>query len=505
MTQKVYEGCDLGGGDFIEHDMTFEYVVENIDYDPTPGVTNGFSGFQLLFPGPVPELYNQQSPVIGGPWQQNAFSGNFPPFGAEWDASLPGVGIMPGETGAFSFCTFEREDVLVEAAGLGQGPAGWGHTWGLEFPEPIIDADGTVSAGDGVPVFVEVTVGDALTSWPTGRWNQGLDMFDTDGSASWTFGDDLHVEDPATHPGAIRDGFHDDLLDPIVLDLDGSLDLPPNKEPVSCDMETGTFCPAGLPGIVKFFDTDGNGFWDDGEDIVLDSNDDGFFGTVFNTQTFIFHGFQSVPGPLLNPLGIACNGEDHIICKKVKYSDDGDGIIEVGEKVDFLEVIQVHNSSGMPWTNVVVKDRWGAEIDVTAATPTHGTAALTTKGKSEKEFLEWVIGNLADGETASLVLRSVTDLNPAAHQEYTECSYHEFNSGAVLKFRNPDGKQRSYETGGIIASVLTEDALGDCDEDWSSDADELTGGTDPHNPDTDGDSVLDGLDPDPLDPAVPAL
>ena len=55
-------------------------------------------------------------------------------------------------------------------------------------------------------------------------------MFDNDGDGAWTFGvagDDLHVEDPATHPGAIREGTHDDGLDPLVLDYDGSLDQPP--------------------------------------------------------------------------------------------------------------------------------------------------------------------------------------------------------------------------------------------------------------------------------------
>ena len=190
---------------------------------------------------------------------------------------------------------------------------------------------------------------------------------------------------------------------------------------------------------------------------------------------------------------IACDSDAEIICKKVRIRDeDGDGIIEVGEPVDFFEVIEVQNPSPGDWTNTEVTDRWGAEIDVTSATPSKGTATLTTNGKSDKEFLGrsggknqipgWVIGTLGPGESATLELESNTDLNPAGHQEYSECSLHEFNSGAVLKFLNPAGKQRSFETGGIVVSVLTVDLLGDCDGDGFSDAAELDAGTDPHDP-----------------------
>jgi hypothetical protein len=460
VVEEVFEGCEgvdpAGVPFFIPHDMTFQYVVANQSYDPIPGITNGFSGFQILFPGPVPELYNQQSPAVGGLWQQNAFSGQFPPFGVEWDAPLPGLGIMPGEIGIFSYCTFERVDVVVEAP-----DAGWFHTWGLALPEPIIDADGSASRFDGVPGSVEVTIGDLLNTWPTGFWNQGLDMFDTDGSGNWTFGDDLHVEDPATHPGAIRDGTHDDFLDPLVLDLDDNLDTTPGNEPVSCDLETGTFCPPGFPWNLAFFDSlIPNGFWDDGEDIVLDLNGNLIFGEIANTQTFITNVPNSVPGELLFVLDLDACSSGHEVCKKVKYLDeDRDGVIEVGEPVQFLEVIQVHNPSPYAWWSITVEDRWGAEIDVTSAVPSQGTATLTTKGKSAKEFLEWDVGLVPPGGTANLVLMTETDLNPAGHQEYTEAGYYEYNSGAVLKFQvQPPGAmkphQMSFETGSVMLTVL---------------------------------------------------
>ncbi len=149
-----------------------------------------------------------------------------------------------------------------------------------QFNEPrdaIVDADGTLSRFSGDPTFRDVKDGDPLTTWPTAGGVEGIDLFDTDGSASWTFGDDIHVEDSRTHPGAIRNGVHDDGLDPNVLDWDNSLDSTPGAEPVSCDLEGGAFCTGTLLTDLKFFDANGDGKWNDGEDIVLDLNGDGFF------------------------------------------------------------------------------------------------------------------------------------------------------------------------------------------------------------------------------------
>lgn len=97
-------------------------------------------------------------------------------------------------------------------------------------------------------------------------------------------GDDLHVEGPK-YPTAVRGGTHDDFLDPIVLDLDGSLDGTPGSEPVHVDLEFGLPNPSGIPDsnctgpdpALKFYDGGLNGFWDDGEDIILDVNGNGVF------------------------------------------------------------------------------------------------------------------------------------------------------------------------------------------------------------------------------------
>lgn len=312
IVEEVFEGCVDFDGTFIPHDMTFQYVVANQSYDPVPGVTNGFSGFQIIFPQQVPELYNQMSPAVGGPWIQNSFSGQFPPFGVEWDVPQAiGNGILPGQIGTFSFCTFEREDLVVNSPPddpLGMGPNGWAHSW----------------------------IG---------------------------------------------------------------------------------------------------------------------FG-----QVNLFNAPISVPGELFSEPEIACEEDtgNHVICKKVKYVDeDGDGIIEVGEKVDFLVVFQVLNPSGGDWTETTVKDNFGAELGLVTQciASTAAGADVTLKGKTDKVQLKWNIGTLGPGESASLACKIQTDINPGGQQEYSSPGEYEFNSGAVLKFLNPDDKQRSFETGGISVVV----------------------------------------------------
>ncbi|GAB4264949.1 MAG: hypothetical protein Kow0092_16950 [Deferrisomatales bacterium] len=148
---------------------------------------------------------------------------------------------------------------------------------------------------------------------------------------------------------------------------------------------------------------------------------------------------------------------------------------------DDLYVEGSARSTATPWTDVTVKDRFGAEIGLAAWAPSQGAVEVTTKGRSEKVFLLWSVGDLDPGETASLVTDAFADRNPAGHQEYTTCGRYDLNSGAVVKFRMPTGKQRSFETGSLPLAVFTEDRLGDCD----------------------ADGVADGDDPAPFDPAVP--
>jgi hypothetical protein len=153
-----------------------------------------------------------------------------------------------------------------------------GDTEGPCTIDEIIDADGTLTAQSGDPGAREVMLGDALATFPDGDATEsGLDMFDQDNNQAWTQGvDDLHLEAPEFCPTGIRDGTHNLGLDCKVLDVNGDL---ADGEPVDCDLEvaasfSGMPCP---PPGVKYHDANGNGSYDNGEDIVLDMNDNGVF------------------------------------------------------------------------------------------------------------------------------------------------------------------------------------------------------------------------------------
>lgn len=159
------------------------------------------------------------------------------------------------------------------------GHLGHGDYKGPCVVDRIIDADGTASVGDGVPGAIEVTAGTVLSTFPVAVFNNsGLDGFDNDGDGLWTFdtdgpgplGDDLHVEGTTFCATAIRDGIHQLGRDCKVLDPDGSL---VNGQPVSFDLEVG----APLDARIKYNDANNNGSWDDGEDIVLDVNNNGVY------------------------------------------------------------------------------------------------------------------------------------------------------------------------------------------------------------------------------------
>ena len=86
---------------------------------------------------------------------------------------------------------------------------------------------------------------------------------------------------------------------------------------------------------------------------------------------------------------------------------------------------------------------------------THGAVSYRTKGKSAKVFLTWEIGDLLPSETARLILLVSTDLNPKGHQEYSEPGIYELNSGATLKFIDPEqDMQLSAYTDSIYVTVL---------------------------------------------------
>ena len=113
---------------------------------------------------------------------------------------------------------------------------------------------------------------------------------------------------------------------------------------------------------------------------------------------------------------------------------DGDGIIEVGEKWYFaLDITVTNNDDDDAFTDVVVKDNLGGDLEVVCISSSQGSVTIKLKGRTKKAQLSWDVGTLAPGASATLVLSVSTDINPGGHQEYTEGGIHCLNSGATVK------------------------------------------------------------------------
>ena len=115
-------------GDFTKYHWV--YTVHNNSYDPIPGVTNGFTGFETMLPAAVPDIANISAPDGIGPWVINTYSG----APVEWD--LPnfvdnvGGGTMPGQIEVYGFSTLPR--LIVPSTG-------WFHTWQSNVQTDIVN------------------------------------------------------------------------------------------------------------------------------------------------------------------------------------------------------------------------------------------------------------------------------------------------------------------------------------------------------------------------------
>lgn len=118
---------DQLGGKYL-----WEYTVTNNSYDPNPGTSNGFSGFELFLPSPIPEISDiTPNPGSTPPWEVNCCSGN----PVEWDIrNSVGLGVMPGEDMIFSFLTDPRLVAINND--------GWFHSWQSDFQTNIVPTIG---------------------------------------------------------------------------------------------------------------------------------------------------------------------------------------------------------------------------------------------------------------------------------------------------------------------------------------------------------------------------
>ena len=137
---------------------------------------------------------------------------------------------------------------------------------------------------------------------------------------------------------------------------------------------------------------------------------------------------------------------------------DGDGIVEVGEYVEFYMRIGISAYLGEDWFNVMVYDRISAELDIISIDFVSPGGSVeyyrnpgkdTGKGNNGKvkgaTELVWDVGDLAEGEGAQLYFTVATNFNPAGKQRYTSPGTYELNSGPTLKCNvgTPDGPQYS--------------------------------------------------------------
>lgn len=169
----------------------------------------------------------------------------------------------------------------------------------------------------------------------------------------------------------------------------------------------------------------------------------------------------------------------------IDYGDQ-DGIIEVGELILWIVEYNVTNPFNYTMTSVVMEDRWGGEYglggdgddndndgrideeylngidddgdgdideDTSDFYMTKGKVTFELRGKTDKIYIKWEIGELKPNETVVMRMPVFTDRNtginkhfPKGHQEYTSPGHYILNSGAVIKWRDWRDKQGSAHT-----------------------------------------------------------
>ena len=163
-----------------------------------------------------------------------------------------------------------------------------------------------------------------------------------------------------------------------------------------------------------------------------------------------------------------------------KYEDTKDGKVEVGELVQWVMTITVHNNFAWPISNATLSDRLGGELgmagdgvdndldgdtddgeygdlDLDYNIIPSGTLDILVRGKANKVHFKITEIYIGAFEGSCFDLGIFTDKNPAGKQCYTTDAIYEINSGAVLKFIDPDpdgpGFQLSAHTPPITVEV----------------------------------------------------
>jgi len=156
--------------------------------------------------------------------------------------------------------------------------------------------------------------------------------------------------------------------------------------------------------------------------------------------------------------------------------------VTIATDVHWFVLLGVGNMPGddiITMEGVVVKDRLGGDLELDDSNTTAwvdgnwtgggNITILKMSGRTEKLHLAWTgIPNFEDNDYALALLEISTDMNPGrgskhapwkpGKQEYTEAGEHDLNSGAVLKFTDPDtGFQLSAHTPPITVVAVEPD------------------------------------------------
>ena len=132
-----------------------------------------------------------------------------------------------------------------------------------------------------------------------------------------------------------------------------------------------------------------------------------------------------------------------------------DGIIDIGEAVNWTLVIVVMNLYDFKMENVVVTDILPPQIEVNQTVYYDGQDLVYGKqGKKDSgaTHINWTIGDLQPKEFAVLDLTIGTGVNPAGKQQFISSGVYHLNSGAKLKFL-VDGKKHCIHTDKIEFEV----------------------------------------------------
>ena len=141
---------------------------------------------------------------------------------------------------------------------------------------------------------------------------------------------------------------------------------------------------------------------------------------------------------------------------------DGDMTVEVGEEVAWNVTITVENilnDAILYMEDIVVKDRFGGELEIDEYEVFAGLLEVTVSGKTAKPKIKWDDFSLVDGAFKTADLTVSTDENPGGQHSYSTAGEYEMNSGAVLKFIDSEGTgfQLSAHTPQITVEVKDPD------------------------------------------------